>query len=73
MLKVDWQGKLTCKDGSGRSAGRFRRVGAGGAVELNRRLQVYYCNTLIREIDPAAQRSTIVARWLSSPTQDQKL
>jgi hypothetical protein len=28
---------------------------------------VFYCTTLIREIDPAIQRSTIVERWIPTP------
>ena len=32
-------------------------------IQLEERVQVYYCNTLIRELDLALQRSTIVERW----------
>jgi hypothetical protein len=28
---------------------------------------VYYCSTMIRELDLESQRSTIVERWLSDP------
>jgi len=35
-------------------------------LEVEPRLQVYYCNTLIRELDPAIQRSTIVERWIAA-------
>ncbi len=64
MLKVDCQGKLDMGDTKwliGRAlAGERMQV-----IELNQRLQVYYCNTLIREMDPAARRSMIVARWVA--------
>lgn len=32
-------------------------------IQMEERVQVYYCNTLIRELDLAHQRSTIVERW----------
>ena len=35
-------------------------------MQLEQRLQVYYCTTLIREIDLGIQRSTIVERWIPS-------
>lgn len=64
VLKVDCQGKLDIRNTKwliGRAlAGERVRV-----IELNQRLQVYYCNTLIRELDPAARRSTIVAHWVA--------
>jgi hypothetical protein len=28
---------------------------------------VYYCRTLVRELDLSSQRSTAVERWLESP------
>ncbi len=34
-------------------------------VKIEHRVQVYYCQTLIRELDLDNQRSTIVDRWLS--------
>ena len=33
-------------------------------VRLEERVPVYYCNTLIRELDLGIQRSTIVERWI---------
>jgi len=33
-------------------------------VEIGSRAQVYYCSTLIRELDLGIQRSTIVERWI---------
>jgi hypothetical protein len=35
-------------------------------MQLEQRLQVYYCTTLIREIDLGIQRSTMVERWIPS-------
>jgi hypothetical protein len=32
---------------------------------------VYYCNTIVRDIDLAAQRSTAVDRWAQPLTQQQ--
>jgi transposase InsO family protein len=63
VLKVDCQGKLDIRN----TKWLIGRALAGERVqvlELEQRLHVYYCNTLIRELDPAAQRSTIVARWI---------
>jgi transposase InsO family protein len=64
VLKVDCQGKL---DVGGRKwkinlALRGERV---QLVRIEERVQVYYCRTLIRELDFASQRSTIVDRWLT--------
>ncbi len=44
------------------------RALAGEWVELIRvegRILVYYCRSLVRELDPLSQRSTAVDRWLS--------
>ena len=37
----------------------------------DQRILVYYCNTIVREIDLAAQRSTAVDRWAQTPTAKQ--
>jgi hypothetical protein len=34
-------------------------------LRIEERVQVFYCRTLIRELDFASQRSTIVDRWLA--------
>ena len=63
VLKVDCQGKLDIRN----TKWLIGRALAGERVQvakLEPRLQVYYCNTLIRELDPATQRSMIVARWI---------
>ena len=44
------------------------RALAGERVQLTRiegRILVYYCRSLVRELDPLSQRSTAVDRWLS--------
>jgi len=38
-------------------------------VAVEQRFLVYYCNTLIRELDPAARRSTIVDRFVEDPSR----
>jgi len=63
VLKVDSQGKLTLKGKnwsiSDSLAGEWVQV-----KQLEQRLQVYYCTTLIREIDLGIQRSTMVEHWI---------
>ena len=72
VLKVDCQGKLEI-------GGRKWRIGRALSgewvqiVEVEARLQVYYCHTLIRELAPAIQRSTIVERWIPAPTSSKNL
>jgi len=72
VLKVDSQGKLTL-------AGQNWKIGlalAGEWVEVVRlesRCQVYYCTTLIREIDLGIQRLTMVERWIPRSKEEPKL
>jgi transposase InsO family protein len=72
VLKVDAQGKLTL-------AGKNWKISlalAGEWVEVVRlesRCQVYYCTTMIREIDLGIQRSTLVKRWIPRSKEDLKL
>jgi hypothetical protein len=60
-LKVDCQGTIDIQD-------RRWRIGktlAGERVHIQpveERFLVYFCNTLVRELDPALRRSTIVER-----------
>ena len=63
MLKLDCQGKL---DIGGRKwkvssslAGEYVQV-----VRVEHRMMVFFCTTLIRELDVEAQRSTIIDRWI---------
>ncbi len=63
VLKVDSQGKL---DAYGHRW-IISRALSGERVHLERvqqRVLVYYCRTLIRELDLQSQRSTAVDRWL---------
>jgi len=68
VRKVDSQGKLTL-------AGRNWQISSAlsgewvQVVKLQDRLQVYYCSTLVREIDLVIQRSTMVERWIPLPNQ----
>jgi transposase InsO family protein len=67
VLKVDSQGKVDIRD----TKWRIGRALAGEWVqvlEVETRLQVYYCNTLMRELEPANHRSTIIQRWI--PTEE---
>ena len=66
VLKVDCQGTL---DLNGRRW-RIARTLAGERVMIQpveQRCLVFYCSTLVREIDPAIQRSTIIERWIETP------
>ncbi len=63
-LKIDCQGKIEV-------AGRSWKIGRALSGERVRiqptqgRLLVYFCSTLIRELDPVIQRSTMVERWIT--------
>ncbi|HST09966.1 MAG TPA: hypothetical protein VLL05_06300 [Terriglobales bacterium] len=67
VLKLDCQGKL---DIGGRKwkvssslAGEYVQV-----VRMEHRMMVFFCTTLIRELDVETQRSTIIDRWLPTPS-----
>jgi len=66
-LKVDCQGTVDI-------AGRRWRIGktlVGERVHIQpveERYLVYYCATLVRELDPAMKRSTIVERFIETKT-----
>ena len=63
VLKVDCKGKIEIK-------GQKWRVGKALSgewvqiVRVEQRMMVFYCTTLIQELDPGTQRSTIVERWV---------
>ena len=62
-LKVDCQGTIDLPD----RRCRIGRTLAGERVMIQPvedRLLVFFCSTLVREIDPSIQRSTIVQRWI---------
>ena len=70
VRKVDSSGKVKLK---GRNW-NINQALAGEWVQIiptGDRWMVFYCTTLIREIDPAIQRSTIVERWI--PLADHRL
>jgi len=63
VLKVDCQGKLDIQG----QKWKVSRALAGEWVQVvpvEQRMMVFYCTTLIRELDPGIQRSTIVERWI---------
>jgi hypothetical protein len=63
VLKVDSAGKIRTQ----RQHWNLGRALSGERVKLvtiEQRVLVYYCRTLIRELDLRSQRSTIVDRWL---------
>jgi transposase InsO family protein len=65
VVKVDSWGKLHLK---GKTCNISKAL-CGERVqikELEGRVQIYYCNTLIREIDLDDQRSAIAERWSSA-------
>jgi len=66
VLKVDCQGKIDL-GGHKWQINRALRGERVQLVRLEQRVQVYYCRTLIRELDLGIQRSTIVDRWI--PTE----
>lgn len=72
VLKVDCKGRLNLRGRhwtiSKALTGEWVQV-----VPVEERLQVYYCTTLIREIDPKAQRTTLVQHWIPSSTLNTKL
>jgi hypothetical protein len=42
-------------------------------VTMEHRVLVYYCRSLVRELDLGNQRSTIVDRWLPDESSQPKL
>ena len=67
-LKIDCQGTIDIQ-------GKRWRIGKTLAGErvliqpVEQRILIYYCNTLVREIDPSIQRSTIVERWIEEKSK----
>ena len=67
VVKVDDEGRINL-------AGRRWKIGKAfigewvQMVTVESRRQIYYCSTLIRELDLENHRATAVARWLSSNT-----
>ena len=67
MLKVDPQGKIEVKGRKWKisKALKGERV---QVVKVEERVMVFYCATLIRELNLGIQRSTIVERWIPTPS-----
>ena len=72
VLKVDCQGTLDIRGKKWRVsqtlAGEWVQI-----VTVEQRMLVFYCNTLIRELDPGTQRSTIVDHWVPDSLSDNSL
>ncbi len=41
-------------------------------IRVEQRMLVYYCRSLVRELDLNTQRSTAVDRWVNSPSREYK-
>jgi transposase InsO family protein len=71
-LKVDCQGTIDIQ-------GRRWRIGktlAGERVHIQpveERFLIFYCSTLVRELQPSIQRSTIIERWIEAPQPESKV
>jgi hypothetical protein len=39
-------------------------------IRIGERILVYYCRSLVRELDPSRQRSTAVDRWRLGPVPE---
>jgi transposase InsO family protein len=70
VLKVDSQGKITIKGQNWKISkalcGEWVRI-----MPVEGRLMVFFCTTLLREIEPVIQRSTIVERWITNSSHSQ--
>ena len=49
------------------------KIGQEQVSRLEQRMLVFYCTTLLRELDVENQRSTIVERWFPTSTSSPKL
>lgn len=72
VLKVDCQGKVDAW-GQRWLIGQALSGERIGLQRLGDRAHVYYCATLIRELDFVNQRSTLVDRWLTDHAPQPKL
>ena len=64
VRRLDGDGKINAF-GRGWNIGQALRREWVQLLRLEDRVQVYYCRTLIRELDLAIQRSTSVERWIA--------
>lgn len=72
VLKVDCEGKITLK-GENRLISRALSGERVRLIMIEGRVLVYYCRTLVREIDLGSQRSTMVDRWLPDDSSSPEL
>jgi transposase InsO family protein len=72
LLKVDSDGKINLR-GQNWHISRALSGERVQLVTLEQRVLVFYCRTLIRELDLASQRSTIVDRWLQDENPQPQL
>jgi hypothetical protein len=67
VLKLDCHGLLDIRN----RKWKVSKALAGERVQVVRvedRMMVFYCTTLLRELDPGIQRSKIVERWIPRPS-----
>ncbi len=72
VRRLDGDGKLNVFGQHWNIAQALRREWVQ-LVRLEDRVLVYYCRTLIRELDLAIQRSTAVERWIANENPNQEL
>jgi hypothetical protein len=69
VLKIDCQGKVDI-GGHKWKISRALRGEQVHVLAVEQRLLVYYCKTLMRELDCAMAQSTIVQRWIRQVSKD---
>ena len=72
VLKVDSDGKIKLQ-GEHWVVSRALKGERVRLLTIEQRVLVYYCRTLVRELDLASQRSTIVDRWLQDENPQPQL
>ena len=72
VLKVDCEGKVEVQQRSWQISKALAGEGVQ-LVTLEPRVLVFYCRTLVRELDLTSQRSTIVDRWLQDDNPQPQL
>jgi hypothetical protein len=72
VRRLDGDGKLSFKGRTWNIAQALRREWVQ-LIRIDDRVMVYYCRTLIRELDLAIQRSTAVERWITTENPNQEL
>jgi transposase InsO family protein len=71
VRKLDHEGSLDIQGKKWHISAALRRERIQ-LVAVEQRLMVYYCSTLIRELDLTTQRSTIVGRWIKNSGKEEK-